>query len=156
MNITRWSILKSDCLYSLQPKVEKLYTDSKNKTRSWLWLRSWTLIAKFRLKLKKVGETTRPFRCDLNKIPYDYTVEMTNRFKGLDQIEWLKNYGLRFVTLYRRQRSRASSKKETQKGKMVVWGGLTNSWEKKRSERQRTKGKIYSPEYRVPKNSKER
>ena len=53
--------------------------------------------------MKKVGETTRPFRCDLNKIPYDYTVEMTNRFKGLDQIEWLKNYGLRFVTLYRRQ-----------------------------------------------------
>ena len=45
--------------------------------------------AKFRLKLKKVGETTRPFRYDLNKIPYDYTVEMTNRFKGLDQIDRL-------------------------------------------------------------------
>ena len=46
-----------------------------------------TLIGKFRLKLKKVGKTTRPFRYDLNKIPYDYTVEMTNRFKGLDLIE---------------------------------------------------------------------
>ena len=44
------------------------------------------LIAKFRLKLKKVGKTTRPFRYDLNQIPYDYTVEMTNRFKGLDVI----------------------------------------------------------------------
>ena len=41
------------------------------------------LIAKFRLKLKKVGKNTRPFRCDLNQIPYDYTVEVTNRLKGL-------------------------------------------------------------------------
>ena len=45
------------------------------------------LIAKFRLKLKKVGKTTRPFRYDLNQIPYDYTVEVTNRFKGLAQID---------------------------------------------------------------------
>ena len=45
------------------------------------------LIAKFRLKLKKVGKTTRPFRCDLNQIPYNYTVEVTNRSKGLDLID---------------------------------------------------------------------
>ena len=45
------------------------------------------LIAKFRLKLKKVGKTTRPFRYDLNQIPYDYTVEVTNRFKGLVLID---------------------------------------------------------------------
>ena len=45
------------------------------------------LIAKFRLKLKKVGKTARPFRYDLNQIPYDYTVEMKNRFKGLDLID---------------------------------------------------------------------
>ena len=45
------------------------------------------LIAKFRLKLKKVGKTTRLFRCDLNQIPYDYPVEVTNRFKGLDLID---------------------------------------------------------------------
>ena len=44
------------------------------------------LMAKFRLKLKNVRKTTRPFRCDLNKIPYDYTVEVRNRFKGLDLI----------------------------------------------------------------------
>ena len=50
-------------------------------------------IAKFRLKLKKVGKTTRPFRDDLNQIPYDYTVEVANRFKGLDLIECLKNCG---------------------------------------------------------------
>ena len=61
------------------------------------------LIAKFRLKLKKVGKTTRPFRYDLNQIPYDYTVEVTNRFKGLVLIECLRNYGQRFMTLYRRQ-----------------------------------------------------
>ena len=61
------------------------------------------LIAKFRLKLKKTGKTIRPFRYDPNQIPYDYIVEVTNRFKGLDLIEYLKNYGRRFVTLYRRQ-----------------------------------------------------
>ena len=49
------------------------------------------LIAKFRLKLKKVGKITRPFRYDLNQTPYDYAVELTNRFKGLDLIECLKN-----------------------------------------------------------------
>ena len=59
-------------------------------------------ITKFRLKLKKVGETTKPFRYDINQIPYDYTVEVRKRFKGLDLIECLKNYGWRFVTLYRR------------------------------------------------------
>ena len=61
------------------------------------------LIAKFRVKLKKVGKTTRPFRYGLNQISYDYTVEVRNRFKGLDLIECLMNYGQRFVTLYRRQ-----------------------------------------------------
>ena len=50
------------------------------------------LIVKFRLKLKKVGKTTRPFRYDLNQIPYDYTVEVRKRFKGLDMIECLMNY----------------------------------------------------------------
>ena len=60
-------------------------------------------IAKFRLKLKKAGKTTRPFRYDLNQIPYDYTVEVTNRFKELDLIECLKNYGWRFIALYRRR-----------------------------------------------------
>jgi len=60
------------------------------------------LIAKFRLKLKK-GKTTRSFRYDLNQIPYEYTVEVTNRFKGLDLIQCLMNYGRRFMTLYRRQ-----------------------------------------------------
>ena len=95
------------------------------------------VITKFRLKLKKVGKTTRPFGYDLNQIPYDYTVEVRNRFKGLDLLEYLMNYGWRFVTLYRRQGSRPHHWKEMQKGKMVVWGGLTNSCEKKRSKEEK-------------------
>ena len=87
MVITRWSISKSDWLYSLLPKMETLYRVSKNKTGSWLWLRSWTPYCQIRPKLKIVGKTTRPFRYDLNQIPYDYTLEVTNRFKGLDLID---------------------------------------------------------------------
>ena len=114
-DITTWSTPKSDRLYSMQPKMEKLYTVNKNKTGSWLWLRYELLTAKFRLKLKKVGKTTRPFRYDLNQIPYDCTVEMRNRLKGLDLIECLMNYGMRFVTLYRRQGSRPSPWKRNAK-----------------------------------------
>ena len=69
------------------------------------------LIAKFRLKLKKVGKTARPFRYELDRIPYDCRMEVRNRFKGLDLIEYLMNYGQRFVTLYRRQGSRPSPRK---------------------------------------------
>ena len=78
------------------------------------------LIAKFRLKLKKIGKTARPFRYDLKQIPYDYTVEVRNRFKRLDLIECLMNYGMRFVTLYRRQGSRSSPWKRNEKSKMAV------------------------------------
>ena len=60
--------------------MEKLYTVSKNKTRS---SDHELIIAKFKLKLKKLGKTTRPFRYDIDQIPYDYTVEVRNRFKGL-------------------------------------------------------------------------
>ena len=73
------------------------------------------LIAKFRLKLKKVGKTTRPFRYDLNQIPYDYKVEVRNRFKGLDLMDRVMNYGQRFMTLYRRQGSRPSPWKRNAK-----------------------------------------
>ena len=114
------------------------------------------MIAKFRLKLRKVGKTTRPFRYGLNQIPYNHTVEVTNRFKGLDMINRVpEEHGWRFVRLYRRQWSKLSPIKKTQKWKMFIWGGLTNSWEKKRNERQRRKRKIYSSECRFP-NSKEK
>ena len=65
--------------------------------------------------VKKVGETTRPFRYDLNQIPYNYTVEGRNGFNGLDLIECLGNYGWRFLTLYRRQGSRPSPRKRNAK-----------------------------------------
>ena len=62
------------------------------------------LIAKFRRKLKKVGKTTRPVRYDLNQIPYDYTVEVTNRFKGLDLVDRVpKEPWMEVHNLYRRQ-----------------------------------------------------
>ena len=75
------------------------------------------LIAKFRLKLKKVGENTRPFRYDLNQIPYDYTVELRNRFKGLDLIDKVPDelWIWRFMTWYRKQGSRPSPIKRNAK-----------------------------------------
>ena len=103
------------------------------------------LIAKFRLKLKKVGKTTKPFRHDLNQIPYEYTVEVRNRFKGLDLIDrvpdelWMdsdivQETGIKTILM----------EKKLHRSKLAVWGGLTNSCEKKRQEKQRTKGKINS------------
>ena len=67
--------------------MERLYTVSKNKTRADFSLDHELLIAKFRLKLNKVGNTAGPFKHGLNKIPYDYTVEVINRFKGLDLVD---------------------------------------------------------------------
>ena len=67
----------------------------------------------------KVGKTTRPFRYDLNQIPYNYRVEVKNRFKGLDLIECLMNYGWRFLTLYRRQGSRPSPRNRHAKSKLL-------------------------------------
>ena len=73
------------------------------------------LIAKFRLKWKKVGKTTSPFRYDINQILYYYTVEVRNRFKGLDMTECLMNCGQSFMTLNRRQGSRPSPRKRNAK-----------------------------------------
>ena len=64
--------------------MEKLYTVNKTRPGADCGSDYELLITKFRLKLKKVGKTTRPFRHDLNQIPYNYTVQVTNRFKGLD------------------------------------------------------------------------
>ena len=87
MDITRLSILKSNCLYSWQPKCRSSVQSAKTRLGADCGSDQDLLIAKFRLKLKKVGKTTKPFRYDLNKIPYDYTVEVTSRFKGLDLID---------------------------------------------------------------------
>ena len=92
------------------------------------------LITKFRIKLKKVGKTARPFRYDLNQIPYDYAVEMRNRFKGLELIDrvpeelWTEIPDI--VQEIDRDQDHPHGK-EMQKSNMAVWGGLTSSCEKK-------------------------
>ena len=107
------------------------------KTRPGADFGSITLIAKFRLRLKKVGKTARPFRYDLNQIPYDYTV-MINRFKELELIECLKNYGWRFITLYRRQwpKPSISKKKKCKKAKWLSKEALHRT-----EKRRKAKGK---------------
>ena len=99
---------------------EALYSQQKQEQELTVAQVMNSLISKFRQKLKKVEKTTRPFRSDLNKIPYDYTVKVRNRFNGLDLIECLMNYGRRFVTLYRRQGSTPSPRKRYAKSKMAV------------------------------------
>ena len=114
------------------------------------------LIVKIRLKLKKTGKTTGPFRYDLNQIPYDYTVEVRNRFKELDLIECLMNYGRRFMTLYRRQGSGPSPwKRNAKKAKWLSEVALQIAV-KRREVKSKGEGKICPFECRVPKNSKER
>ena len=114
LNITRWSTPKSDYILCSQSWRRSIQS-AKIRPGADCGSDYELLIAKFRLKLKKVGKTTRPFRYDLNQIPYSYTVEVTNRFKELDLIESVENYGQRFVTLYRRQRSRPSPRKRNAK-----------------------------------------
>ena len=101
-------------------------------------------MTRFRFKLKKVGKTTRPFRYDLNQIPYDYTVEVKNSFKELDLIDrapeelWMEIRDIVQEAVIKTM----PKKKHCKQGKMAVWGGLTNSCEKKRGKKQRRKGKI--------------
>ena len=109
-------------------------------------------------KLQKVGKTPRSFRYDLNQIPYDYIVEVRNRFKGLDLIDrvpdelWMEVCDIVQETWMKT----IPMEKKCKKSKMAVWGGLTNSCEKKRSKKQRGKGKIQASECRVPENSNKR
>ena len=104
----------------MQPKMEKLYTVNKKRPGADCGLDHELLITKFRLKLKKVGKTAGAFRYDLNQISYDYTVEVRNRFKGLDLIECLMNYGRRFVNCTGDRNQDHPQEKEMQKGKMAV------------------------------------
>ena len=97
--------------------MEKLYTVSKNNLGADCGSNHELLITEFKLKLKKVGKTTRSFRYDLNQVPYDYTVEVTNRFKELDPIDRVPE------ELWMEQEAvikTVPQEKEIQKGKMVV------------------------------------
>ena len=136
--------------------MEKLYTVMENKTWSQLWLRSSALIAKFRLKLKKVWKITRSFRYDLNKIPYDYTVELMNRFKGLDLVDRVPeelrtevhNIVQELVTKI------ILKKKKCNKAKWLSEEALQIA-EKREAKGKRIE-KVDPSEYQVSKNSKER
>ena len=86
MDITRWSTPKSDDDILCSQRWRSSIQLAKTRPGADCGSDHELLTAKFRLKLKKVGKTTRPFRYDLNQIPYDYTVEVRNRFKGLDLI----------------------------------------------------------------------
>ena len=114
------------------------------------------LIAKFRLKLKKVEETTRPFRYDLNQIPYNYTVEVTNRFKGLDMIDRVpEKLWTEVCNIVQEAMSKTiPKKKKCKKAKWLSEEALQIA-EKRRSKRQRTKGKIHPAECSIPNNFKE-
>ena len=109
--------------------------------------------------MKKVGKTTRPFKYDLYQIPYKYTVEVRNRFKGLDLIDrvpdelWMEVRDI--VQGIKTGIKTIPKKKKCKKTKWLSEEALQIA-EKKRSERHRRKGKIYACECRVPKNSKER
>ena len=104
----------------MQPKLEKHYTVSKTRPGADCGSDHELPIAKFRLKLKKVGKTTRPFRYDLNQIPSDFTVEVPNRFKGLDLIDrvleklWTENHDIGD------REQDHPQEKEMQKGKLVI------------------------------------
>ena len=139
--------------------MEKLYTVSQKK--------DWELtvtqimnssIAKFRLKLKKVGKTSRPFRYDLNQIPYDYTVKVTNRVKGLDLIDRVPEELWREVcdTVQETGIKTIPKKKKCKKAKWLSEEALQIAEERQEAKGKGKKGKIYPFECRVPKNSKER
>ena len=107
--------------------------------------------------MKKVGKTTRPFRYDLNQIPYNYTVEVTNRVKGLDRIDrvpeelWMEVCDIVQEAVIKT----IPKKKKCKKAKWLSEEALQIA-EKRRCKRQRREGKIYPFECRVPKNTKER
>ena len=103
-----------------------------------------------------MGETTRPFRYDLNQIPYDYTVEVRNRFKGLDLIDRVPDELWNEVRDIVQERGIKTIPME-KKGKKAKWlSGEALQIAVKRREKQMRKGKIYPFKCRVPKNSKER
>ena len=128
----------------MKPKIEKLYTVRKKEDQELTVAQIMNSLLPNSDLLKRVGKTTRPFRYDLNKISYDYTVEVSNRFKGLDLIDrvpdelWtevrniVQETGIKTIPM----------EKKCKKAKWLSGEALQISCEKKRSEKQRRKGKI--------------
>ena len=153
MDINRWSISKSDWFSSLHPNMEKPYIQwAKTRPGTDCGSDHELLIAKFRLKLKKVGKTSRPFRYDLNQITYDYTVEVTNRFKGLDLVDRVPEEQWMEV-LNTVQEAVTKTIPKQKKCKKAKW--LSEEVLQRAGKRREVKGKG-EREYRVPENSRER
>ena len=116
------------------------------------------LIAKFKLKVKKVGKTTRPFRYDLNQIPQNFTAEARNRFKGLDLIDRLPDELRTEVhdTVEETGIKTIPKKKKCKKAKWLCEEALQVTVKRREEKKQRRRGKIYPFECRVPKNIKKR
>ena len=136
--------------------MEKLYTVSKTRLGADCGSDHELLIAKFRVKLKKVGKTTRPFRYDLNQIPWDYTVEVTNRFKGLDLIRVTEELCTEVHDIVQEAVIKIIPKKKKHKKAKWLSEKALQIAEKEETLKAKEKGKIYPSECRVPKNSKER
>ena len=117
-----------------------------------------SLLPKFRLKLKKVGKTTRPFRYDLNQIPYNYIMEVRNRFKGLDAIDRVpKELWMEVHDIVQETGSKIIPKeKKCKKAKWLSEEALQTAVKRREAKKQRRKGKILPFECSVPKNSQER
>ena len=137
--------------------MEKLYTVSKTRLGADCGSDHELLIAKFRLKLKKVGKTTRPFRYDLSQIPYDYTAEVRNRFKGLDLIDRVSDELWKEIhdIVQERGIKTVRKKKKCKKAKWLSEEALQIAV-KRREAKSKGERKDIPTQCRVPKNSKER
>ena len=136
---------------------EALYIPTKTRPKANCGSNHELLIAKFRLKLKKAGKSTRPFRYDLNQIPNNYIVKVRNRFKGLDLIDRVPDELWMEVcdTVQETGSKTICKKKKCKRAKWLSEEALQITV-KRRTKKQRRKEKIYPFECRVPKNSKER
>ena len=136
---------------------EALYSQ-QNQDQELIMAQIMTLFVKFRLKLKKVGKTTRPFRYDLNEIPYDHTVEVRNRFKGLDLIDRVRDELWTEVhNIVQETGSKTiPKKKKFKKAKWLSEEALQIAGTRREAKSKGEKGKIFPSECRVPKNRKER
>ena len=141
-------------IFSAAKDGEALYSQQK---QDWELTVAHIINSLFRLKLKKVEKTTRPFRYDLNQTPYDYTVEVTNRFKGLDLTDrvteelWMEVHDIIKEAVIKN----IPKKKKCKKAKWLSEKALQIS-EKRREAKGKGERKIYPTECRVPENSKER
>ena len=144
MDITRWSILKSDWLYSLQQRWRSSIQSAKTRPRADCGSDHELLVSKFRLILKIIWKTTRLVRYDLNQIPYDCTVEVTNRFKGLDLIERVpEELWMEVCDTAGGRDQDHLQEKQMQKSKMVVWGDLRNN-QKRREAKDKGENERYT------------